>query len=73
MSHYTETISKFLSALKVDTITTIKFQGRVIQKQTCICGQAIEHCYVFYNKANNKKCVVGKNCLRYIADYLNWP
>ena len=66
-----ETISKFLSELKVDTIKEIQYVGKYYSGK-CVCGQPILYGYKFKNNRNNRSCLVGKNCLPYIADYLGW-
>ena len=72
MNSYQETVSKFLSALEVDLIKDVKYVERTTQNGTCICGQPIKYCYRFKNIKNNLSCIVGKNCLQYIAKYLGW-
>ncbi len=72
MSHETETLEKFLSTLKVDQCKDIKYIGKKIGYFKCVCGQPITKAYIFYNKQNEKRCNVGKNCLHYIAMYLGW-
>lgn len=72
MSHYEETIGKFLDKLNVDCIREIRYCGKHYGNEHCVCGQRIRHCYVFTNKHNGKKCVVGKECLNYVAEYLGW-
>ena len=47
MTHYYETVSKFLSALMVDSIHDVKYDGKRFGRQYCVCGQAIELGYFF--------------------------
>lgn len=72
MNHYDETIRKFLSSLNVDSVNDIKYVGKLTKKQFCICGQAIKYGYVFANTKNSYRCVIGKKCLTFIANYLGW-
>ena len=72
MNHYNETISKFLDAMRLDSINDVYFLGKCTKYQYCVCGQKIKKGYVLKNKQNNKLCVVGKKCLYYIAYYLGW-
>ena len=72
MNSKEETITKFLGALHVDTIAEVKCIEKVRGRFWCVCGQPIKNGYLFTNKRNHLQCVVGKNCLPYIAWYLNW-
>lgn len=72
MNHYYETVSKFLDAITVDITKDVEYRGKCFGNELCVCGQKITKGYVFKNIKNNKRCVVGKNCLRYVADYLSW-
>ena len=72
MKHYDETIEKFLSTLEVDSTNDVKYICKTNKTPYCICGQYIKKGYIFCNIKNNKVCVVGKNCLNYVAYYLNW-
>ncbi len=72
MDHYTETISKFLSVLNVDSIKDVKYCKKFVCNARCVCGQVIKNGYLFRNKKNDIICVVGKNCLSYVACYLGW-
>ena len=72
MNSKNETVSKFLSALKVDLIKDVKYVGKEIKNSKCVCGQPIQYCYYFKNIKNNLECTVGKNCLNYVANYLGW-
>jgi hypothetical protein len=72
MDNKTEAITKFLGALRIDLIRDVKYNGRVEGPHRCVCGQPIQRGYHFINTQNHLECVVGKNCLNYIAWYLNW-
>lgn len=73
MNSAEETISKFLSTLNVDSYRNVKYIDKYKSVNCyCICGQKINTAYLFQNIQNNKKCYVGKNCLKYIAEYLGW-
>ena len=72
MKHYEETIVKFLDTLNVDLIGDVCYQGRCYGGYYCVCGQRVKKGYLFQNSRTEKKCVVGKGCLRYVADYLGW-
>lgn len=65
-------ISKFLEVLQVDTIREVKYKSSFLSSCHCVCGQPIKKGYLFENIRNNRKCVVGKNCLKHIASYLMW-
>ena len=69
MNSRNETIEKFLTALKVDSVKDIKYLGKNLNG-TCVCGQPIKHCYKFFNVKNKKECFVGKNCLKYVLEYI---
>ena len=72
VKHYEETIVKFLDVLNVDLIVDVRYQWKCYGGYNCVCGQRIKKGYIFENKKNNKVCIVGKKCLQYIADYLDW-
>lgn len=73
MNHYDETILKFSDELgKIDTTKDVYYHGKCFGSYYCVCGQKIKKGYMFRNNKNNKYCVVGKNCLKYVADYLGW-
>ena len=72
MSYYEETVSKFLSELNVDLVKDIVYFGKIKQPTKCVCGQTIKKGYLFFNKKNNKKCIVGYNCLQHVIHYLGW-
>ena len=72
MKHFEETIIKFLAALKVDLIQDVRYQGRCYGDYYCVCGQRIKRGYMFKNEKNSNDCIVGKNCLHYVAEYLKW-
>ena len=63
-------ISKFLSALEVDSVKDISFFSGD-QQGICICGRSIVHGVLCVNRANNLTCLVGNTCLRYVKDYCN--
>lgn len=65
MNSYTETISKFLSTLKVDSVYDVRYVGKTFRGK-CVCGQPIQYGYKFINVRNGLECVVGKRCLKYI-------
>ena len=67
-----KTIEKFLDALKVDSTKDVKYVGKNFSYQHCICGQPIKKAYKFINTKNMISCMVGKDCLPYIASYLGW-
>ena len=72
MNSKDETILKFLKKLNVDSIQDVKYLGKVYGQHRCVCGQPIKTSYIFINKRNNLKCMLGKNCINHIAWYLNW-
>ena len=72
MKHYEETIVKFLDALNVNLVRDVRYQGRCYGGYYCVCGQRVKKGYRFKNEKNGKECVVGKNCLQYVAEYLKW-
>ena len=73
MNHFEETVLKFSAALgKIDSIKDVRYKGKCYGYYVCVCGQKIKNGYLFENKQNNKVCIVGKKCLQYIADYLDW-
>ena len=72
MNHYEETISKFLDTMNVDLRRDVRYLGRCYGIYHCVCGQRIKKGYIFENKKNSSSCVVGKNCLQHIAEYLDW-
>ena len=72
MNSREESILKFLERLNVDSIQDVKYKRNIRGQYRCVCGQPIKNAYVFINKRNNLNCVIGKNCLKHIAWYLNW-
>ena len=73
MNHYEETVLKFSTALgKIDSIKDVRYQGKYYGGYHCVCGQRIKNGYQFKNKKNNKRCIVGKQCLQHVAEYLCW-
>ena len=70
MDTRTETIAKFLTALKVDSVKDVKYIGKTLNG-ICVCGQPIINCYKFINLRNHRQCVVGKKCLKYVLEYIN--
>ncbi len=64
-----ETIIKFLTALKADSVRDVKYIGKTLYG-FCVCGQPIDYCYKFMNIKNGTQCCVGKTCLKYIFDYI---
>ena len=73
MNSAEETISKFLSTLDVDSSRDVRYICKCQRSSChCVCGQKIETAHLFQNKRNKKECYVGKNCIRFIAEYLGW-
>ena len=73
MNHYEETILKFSDALgKIDITKEVSYQGKCYGIHYCVCGQRIKKGHLFQNSRTEKKCVVGKGCVRYVVDYLGW-
>ena len=72
MNHFEETIVKFLDALNVDLIRDVRYQGRCYGGYHCVCGQSIKRGYMFKNIRTKNKCIIGKDCLQYVAEYLRW-
>ena len=70
MNSEIETTMKFLDRLQVDTIEEVKYEGDVLGPHKCVCGQPIKRGHLCVNTRNHRECVVGKNCLRYVKNYL---
>lgn len=70
MNSFEETITKFLSALKVDSVYDVRYVGKNY-RGICVCGQPIEYGYKFKNIRNGLECIAGKTCAKYIFEYIN--